>query len=1069
VQQIHAESGSSVYAVVNGDIHIRHSHPIYRLDEFPLTPRAVDGDRARRQPSRLLNVESQVVPFSGRADELRRLAAWRDGPTSGLSVLLMHGPGGQGKSRLAARFAVDSHHAGWTVWAAHHVSDPTAALVVAPGATGRALLVVVEYAERWPMDDLQLLLQNPILRRPERARVLLISRAATSWWPALRHRLEKADVVVAESIDLGPLAQSPVGRREVFRAGRDAFAEIFGVAPQAVSEPEGLDPTVSESVLALHMAALVAVDAYVQDREVPVDQLGHSAYLLNREYDYWQSLYDHDRAFTTTPEAIARTVHVATMTGPQPTARADALIVDLGVAEPAAAHGVLTDHGRCYPTDDPDMTLEPLYPDRLGEDFLALRTPGHGYADYLPDMWAGPMPARLIELAGRDGLAELLRPAVTILIEAARRWPHVLNGQVQPILKEHPQAAVDAGGAALARLAEIDGLDHGLLERIALLLPTERHVDLDVGAARIAQILAEERLATAVDDAEQAAILLALSQHESAVGLHSQALDSSGRAVAVYRRLVQIEPGDFQHDLLRALHSHAIALSNLKQTAAAVAVAEEVVALDRARDATTSNRRSLASSLHHLSLYLSDVGRLDEALSPAQEAVDILRELSLGPSGEAFLPDLASSLDGLGTRLLELSRPADAEAPMQEALLLYRQLAEENPNSYLPDVSTSLSNLGTILTELGRYVESLRCTAESVDIDRRLAATNPGAFLPDLAVSLTNLAVDLDRAGRDMEAVTAARESLELRRNLGRTEPAAQLPGIANSLLNLSTVVSNAGDRDAFLTARQAVDAFRGLAQDNPTLYLDGLARAVNALGHQLSRAGRLSEAIVASEEAVALWRARWERDPGVYSDRLGYSLYRLGLIYGRTGQHEAGAAVAQESVDRWRALVAAAGPLHREDLARALNGLAERMWDIGRGDEALDLAQESVDLFRMLADEDPTMDLEELSEALANVARYLAGHGANERAVAAAREAVQICRPLADRSPDYYRPELADRLTNLAEVLAAGDGDLHEALESVRCALAVYEAVADRYPAAFVTEYRHAARLQTELHRRIG
>lgn len=157
-------------------IFISVTAPVYRLEPFPASPKPVSRDQAARQPCTLLAAESQVVGFAGRAGELSELAQWRDEPAPGVSVMLVHGPGGQGKTRLAAKFAADSLAGGWTVWAAHHLSDPTGATAVAPGDSGQSLLVIVEYAERWPADDLQLLMQNPVLRRPSRSRVLLVTR-----------------------------------------------------------------------------------------------------------------------------------------------------------------------------------------------------------------------------------------------------------------------------------------------------------------------------------------------------------------------------------------------------------------------------------------------------------------------------------------------------------------------------------------------------------------------------------------------------------------------------------------------------------------------------------------------------------------------------------------------------------------------------------------------------------------------------------------------------------------------------------------------------------------------------
>jgi len=186
IQVNQAEPGGSVYAVSHGDMHIRNAYPVYRLEPFPLETAPVP----RTWPlSWLLAAERKVVPFSGRSRELADLTAWRDAPTAGVALLLLHGPGGQGKTRLAGRFAEASHAAGWTVWAAHHLSDPTALTRVTADAPEDQLVVIVDYADLWPQDDLLLLLRNPLLARPRRARVLLVARGQGIWWPTLRHRL----------------------------------------------------------------------------------------------------------------------------------------------------------------------------------------------------------------------------------------------------------------------------------------------------------------------------------------------------------------------------------------------------------------------------------------------------------------------------------------------------------------------------------------------------------------------------------------------------------------------------------------------------------------------------------------------------------------------------------------------------------------------------------------------------------------------------------------------------------------------------------------------------------------
>jgi hypothetical protein len=265
VQFNHVEPAGSLYAVSNGDMHIRNGHPVYRIEPFPLLARPVADGEAGLRPSVLLAAEHRVVEFSGRETELAALTEWRDAEQPGISTLLLHGPGGQGKTRLAARFAELSSPA-WTVWCAHHLSDPSGLAVAAPGDSGEASLLVVDYAERWPADGLQLLLGNPVLRRARRTRVLLVARSASSWWPAVRHRMGKSGVMVHRTLQLGPLAGDLAGRERLFTAARDAFAgrRLFGLSNvDSIGPPAGLGKDDYLQVLTIHMAALAAVDAPV--------------------------------------------------------------------------------------------------------------------------------------------------------------------------------------------------------------------------------------------------------------------------------------------------------------------------------------------------------------------------------------------------------------------------------------------------------------------------------------------------------------------------------------------------------------------------------------------------------------------------------------------------------------------------------------------------------------------------------------------------------------------------------------------------------------------------------------
>ncbi len=141
---------------------------------------------------------------------------------------------------------------------------------------------------------------------------------------------------------------------------------------------------------------------------------------------------------------------------------------------------------------------------------------------------------------------------------------------------------------------------------------------------------------------------------------------------------------------------------------------------------------------NNLAATLSVLGRREEALAAAAEAVNLYRRLT-AERPDALSPGLAMSLNNLAKSLSELGRREDALAAGEEAADLYRRLAAERPDAFAPNFATSLNTLATTLSELGRREDALAAAEEAVDLHRRLAAERPDAFTPNLASSLNNL------------------------------------------------------------------------------------------------------------------------------------------------------------------------------------------------------------------------------------------------------------------------------------------------------------------------------------------
>jgi len=92
---------------------------------------------------------------------------------------------------------------------------------------------------------------------------------------------------------------------------------------------------------------------------------------------------------------MGQAVFAAALTGAVNHEDSIAALDRIGLEAPAS---VLAAHGVCYPPENPGGVLEPLYPDRLAEDFLALSSPGHSVS-------GSPAAARAPKIAIRSTTA----------------------------------------------------------------------------------------------------------------------------------------------------------------------------------------------------------------------------------------------------------------------------------------------------------------------------------------------------------------------------------------------------------------------------------------------------------------------------------------------------------------------------------------------------------------------------------------------------------------------------------------------------------------------------------------
>ncbi|GII76230.1 hypothetical protein Sru01_12120 [Sphaerisporangium rufum] len=984
-----------------GDLIIYGGTEPYRWARWPSPPAPPAMGGARAQPSELLRAANALIGFTGRDALLARLREWRDADAA-LAVQLIHGPGGQGKTRLAGQVAALWQREGWAVLAAHHRRDRSVpAEFEVPDLAGAAgVLVVVDYAERWDTADLLTLLADARARAGLPVRVLLLARPAGTWWQSLSGRIQRDLRLAPTREELAPLEQDQgVTRAGLFIAARDRFAELLqvpgagGVAPPpALARQEDY-----RLVLAVHMAALAAVLAHERGQPSPTDPVRVSELLLARERDHWEAMAapNREKPLATTPDAMAQVVYTAILTGRLGHPDGKAALARADIDSTLSTGQLLKDHAVCYPPGPADLAqqssgdrgrggvtvLEPLYPDRLGEDFLALSTPGHSY-DFPTDPWAEQAPARLLappdgqHAPSGDGDAVWVRHGLTTLIEASRRWPHLATTQLAPLLTAHPQLALHAGGAGLAALVKLETIGTALLETIEAALPKHRHIDLDIGIAALTERLAEHGLATSDGPAQQARIQEHLALRLHYAGLHIRALAESQQATRLWWDLLGVRQGAYLP--------------------------------------------ALASSLSNQAIYLSNLGRRDEAIIISAEALYQRRQLVTFDK-EAYLPHLANSANNHANRLAEVGRRTEAVTLSSEALDLYRELVTRCRDAYLPDLANSMNTHAKLLTEVGRGTEAVTLSSEAVDLYRELVTGNRDAYLPDLATSLHNHAISLVQIGRGAEAAELSQQALDLYRELVTLNNDAYLPNLANSITNHSNLLATLGRRaEAAGLSRQALDLYLRLAALDNHAYLPGLANAATTHARRLAEVGRGAASAALSEQALGLWRELVKRHRDTYLPHLAISANHHALLLAAAGRVAEAIPLSQEALNLRRELATRNRDAYLPNLAESAHDHARQLAWAGRVAEAIPLSQEALNLRRELATRNRDAYLPDLAKSASHHAALLNGAGRPAEAMPLSHEAVDLCRELVTRNRDAYLPDLADSATIHSKLLAA-------------------------------------------------
>ncbi|MEV6154805.1 hypothetical protein AB0L53_31145 [Nonomuraea sp. NPDC052129] len=530
-----------------------HSLPsLLRRAREPLPPDCPDWP--------LLVPEHAVVPFLGRHEELATLRAWADDPAP-LSIAVLTGRGGTGKTRLAGELCTELAEVGWD---AGFLTTPY------PCATRldvlRPTLLAVDHPEPWAAAIGELIQHLTGLQRRHRVRILLLTRepADGEWW----RRLALAADSVQHRAPAGPGADGqPQGlnsvtvrldRRPLTRAERVGHA---AAAMRAFASPRAVLPALDDpgygDPLRVHLAALMRL----RGDDVEGGEL--LSRFLMYEQQQWMTVWPDGHEPV---DAVTARQAVALVTLTTPTRQELRELLSAVPGSQTYDRGLALGDwlARLFPgRSGPQGRLAPLGPEVVAEQFLA-ETEGldalvlavHDH----PARSAGHL-LRMLDVLRRSSERPAVRSALLSLLTAR------LDGLLEEAAAERSARLGDQVEAALRPLlGNPDGdVERGTLVRCLCvyarsLLGRERAVEALAQVERAADLCDEldEPVGAAMTYAVLGATLAALhrphdaleaiawSQAEAAAlmrqGRHADAVRPLGEAVAVLERFAAGDP-----------------------------------------------------------------------------------------------------------------------------------------------------------------------------------------------------------------------------------------------------------------------------------------------------------------------------------------------------------------------------------------------------------------------------------------------------------------------------------------------------------------------------------------------
>ncbi|GCE78614.1 hypothetical protein [Komagataeibacter oboediens] len=973
------------------------------------------------------------IPFYGHRARLHALGQWMADTTQAVSVQIVTGGPGMGKTRLGMELAARAREQGWMAGflspaCAHLFNDNPFTTV-----WHQPTLVIIDNAaslttpiRAW----LRELGHQPHAVHP--FRIVLLERAGldTLWVNDIfgpddaQTATLPAMLSPAQWPDLAPLTDMDA-QYAVFSAAYRATAGKAPPADTARMLRHRLDSLAREgSTLFLTALGTVAArEGLLVARTLDVPSL--LSRVVNEEIRRIRAIW-HDGHV---PETVwPRALHllgISLLCGGLPP----------DVLRQVAEHDI---------ADEPPTSLSAVTVADACLHALRLVQPGHDGCMLapLPDLVAGALGLHLLAPDGTTALDRLWAcPQVRLpLVAGISRACHGLWDRT-----DYPQPI-----AWLDRLLHLCGQERDTLRLLACLLP--RHGAL----AGTTALDAVDRLATSLrDGGEETAALgrvLTALFHRHADLWHAGAARRAAQDVlSVHNRLATRDPTTFRPALAAALHDIAAYENGLDNPAVALPMARQALAADTAlaNDDPGTFRPGRAAGLFQVARCQHALGQSAAAMRTVRRAIVILTILA-DDSPVTFQPGLAAALVLLSSCQASMQQHDDARETALDAVILYTTLAHGHPDAFRPVLADSLHQLALRQLDLSQHAAALKSIEEAFSLQTAITEQRHDAGMPETVDSLITLSRCQNAMDRGKEAYHALREAVRLCRALAEEGPEVFRPALARTLVTFSTDMSPINpvlSAENMQAAQEAADLYTALAHNDAQRFTRPLAHSLMALSHHQKRHDRIEDAIRSATAAVRLYMDLARRDPDAVHAALSDAFSDLAdLLAGTSHMHDLTVMLGQ-MLDLQRDIVARNpdNMRQRAQLGTILIWRAGLEMELGRHELSLAPWREGLRIRTELAALDPETfagDVRKALETLSYVARRDGQPAA--QCMVLYREVIDCLEPLAHRHPATFTPPLISTLETMAHQLVE-TGQPEAALQVIQHAISIHHGRLDQ------------------------